>query len=60
MDTSRGLHKTRVNGWRLKPYFSQILEDQADAAQESLDRDKPLGLIAQDHLLHNMFPAFQA
>ncbi len=36
METSRGLHKTRVNGWRLKPYFSQILEDQADATQVSL------------------------
>ena len=22
MDDSEGLHKTRVNGWRLKPYFS--------------------------------------
>ena len=22
MDTSGGLHKTRVNGWRLKAYFS--------------------------------------
>ena len=48
MDASRGLHKTRVNGWRLKPYFSQILEDQAHTAQESLDSNKLLGLIAQD------------
>ena len=30
MDASRALHKARVNGWQLKPYFSQILEDQAD------------------------------
>ena len=46
MDASGGLHKTRVNGWWLKPYFSQVLEDQADAAQENLDSDKPLGLFA--------------
>ena len=46
MDASRGLHKTRVNGWRLKPYFSQILEDQAGTTQESYDNDEPLGLIA--------------
>ena len=26
MDDSGGLHKTRVNGWQLKPYFSQVLE----------------------------------
>ena len=48
MDASGGLHKTRVNGWQLKPYFSQVLKDQADAAQENLDSDKPLGLIVQD------------
>ena len=48
MDAFGGLHKTRVNGWRLKPYFSQVLEDQANVAQENLDSDKPLGLIAQD------------
>ena len=48
MDASRGLHKTRVNGWQLKPYFSQVLEDQEVVAQESLDSNKPLGLIAQD------------
>ena len=32
MDAFGGSHKTRVNGWQLKPYFSHILEDQADAA----------------------------
>ena len=32
MDAFGGLQKTRVNGWQLKPYFSQILEDQVDAA----------------------------
>ena len=31
MDASGELHKTRVNGWRLKPYFSQGMEDQARA-----------------------------
>ena len=31
MDASGELHKTRVNGWRLKPYFSQVMEDQAEA-----------------------------
>ena len=48
MDASEGLHKTRVNGWQLKPYFSQVLLDQADAAQENLDSNEPLGLAAQD------------
>ena len=61
MDASGTLHKTRVNGWRLKPYFSQILEEQADSVQVSLDSDEPLGLSAQDpSLVHSMFPAFQA
>ena len=32
MDAFGALHKARVNGWWLKPYFSQILEDQADTA----------------------------
>ena len=43
MDASGDLHKTRVNGWQLKPYFSQVLEDQADEAQQDLDNDEPLG-----------------
>ena len=48
MDDSKGLHKTRINGWQLKPYFSQILEDQVDAAEQNLDNNEPLGLIFQD------------
>ena len=60
MDASGGLHKTRVNGWQLKPYFSQILEDQADAAQESLDSDEPLGLIAQDPSLAQHVPCISS
>ena len=32
------------------------MEDQADAAQESLDSDKPLGLIAQDPSLAQHVP----
>ena len=56
MDATGELHKTRVNGWRLKPYFSQVLEDQAEAEQVSLDSDKPLGKIAQDPLLAQHVP----
>ena len=56
MDDFECLHKTRVNGWQLKPYLSQILEDQADAAQESLDSDEPFGLIAQDPSLAQHVP----
>ena len=51
MDASGALHKTRVNGWRLKPYFSQILENQADTAQVSFVSKEPLGVIAQDLFL---------
>ena len=57
MDAFGILHKTRVNGWQLKPFFSQVLENQADTAQVSFANDEPLGVIAQDPLLHNMFPA---
>ena len=32
MDASGALHKARVNGWRLKPYFLKILEDQVGTA----------------------------
>ena len=60
MDISGGLHKTRVNGWQLKPYFSQILEDQANGVQESLDSDKPLGLIAQDPSLPQHVPCISS
>ena len=42
------LHKTRVNGWRLKPYFSQGMEDQAGAERVILDSKEPLGVSAQD------------
>ena len=48
MDASRELHKTRVNGWRLKPYFSQVMEDQAKAEQVILNSKEPLGVTAQD------------
>ena len=44
MDASRELHKTRVNGWRLKPYFSQVMEDQAKANQVILNSKEPLGV----------------
>ena len=50
MDASGTVHKTRVNGWRLKPYFSQIMEDPAEAAKVSFNSDEPLGEIAQDPL----------
>ena len=50
MDAIGELHKTRVHGWRLKPYFCEILEDYADMAQVSFDSRQPLGLIAQDLL----------
>ena len=55
-DLSGKVHKTRVNGWQLKPYFSQVLEDQADAAQENLDSNEPLGLIAKDPSLAQHVP----
>ena len=48
MDASRGLHKTRVNGWRLKPYFSHGMEGQAGLEQVILDSKEPLGVSAQD------------
>ena len=48
MDASGELHKTRVNGWRLKPYFSQGMEDQAGAEHVILDNKEPLGVSAQD------------
>ena len=56
MDDSKSLHKTRVNGWQLKTYCSQVLEDQANAVQENLDINKPLGLIAQDPSLAQHVP----
>ena len=60
MDASGGLHKTRVNGWQLKPYFSQVLEDQADEAQDNLDSNEPLGLIAQDPSLAQHVPCISS
>ena len=60
MDTSGNLHKTRVNGWRLKPYFSQIFDEQVDSAQVSLDSNEPLGLIAQDPILAQHVPSISS
>lgn len=54
------IHHTRVNGQRLKPYFSQILEEQVDSAQVSLNNDKPLGLIAQDPFLAQHVPCISS
>ena len=49
MDISGKQHQIRVNGWRLKPYFSQVLDDdQVDWAATSLNSEEPSGLIAQD------------
>ena len=59
-DTSSELHKTRVNGWRLKPYFSQILDNQEKAAQVNLDSDEPLGEIAQDPFLAQHAPYIES
>ena len=30
VDISGKLHQTRVNGWRLKPYFSQVFNEKED------------------------------
>ena len=56
MDASGELHKTRVNGWRLKPYFSQVMEDQVEAEQLILSNKEPLGSIAQDPSLAQHVP----
>ena len=60
MDTSGNLHKTRVNGWRLKPYFSQVFDEQVESAQVSLDSNEPLGLIAQDPFLAQHVPCISS
>ena len=60
MDVSGIVHKKRVNGWRLKPYFSQIMEDQAKTAEVSLNNDKPLGETAQDPLNAQHFPCIES
>ena len=56
MDASGELHKTRVNGWRLKPYFSKVMEDQAKVEQVNLNNKEPLGVIAQDPSLAQHVP----
>ena len=48
MDAFEELHKTGVNGWRLNPYFSQVMEDQAEAEQVILSSKEPLRVTAQD------------
>ena len=60
MDASGDLHKTRINGWQLKPYFLQILEDQVDMAQEDLANEEPLGEIAQDPLNAQHVPCIKS
>ena len=61
MDASSTVHKTRVNGWRLKPYFSQIMEDPTETAVEvSLNKEEPLGEIAQDPLNAQHVPCIES
>ena len=60
MDASGELHKTRVNGWRLKPYFYQVMEDQAEAEQVILNSKEPLGVIAQDPSLAQHVPCISS
>ena len=50
------VHKAGVNGWRLKPYFPQVLDHQMEMAQVSLISRQPLGTIAQDPLLAQHVP----
>ena len=59
-DMEGKMHKTRVNGWRLKPYFSQVFGEQVESAQVSLDNDEPLGLIAQDPVLAQHVPCISS
>ena len=59
-DLSGKVHKTRVNGWRLKPYFSQGMEDQAGAEQVILDSKEPLGVSAQDPSLAPHVPCISS
>ena len=54
MDASGTKHKTRVNGWRLKPYFSQTMENPAKTTQVSLNSKEKL---PKTFLMHSMFPA---
>ena len=60
MDAAGTIHKTRLNGWRLKPYFSQVLEDQAETAEVSLDNEEPLGVISQDPLNAQHVPCIKS
>ena len=60
MDASGTVHKTRVNGWRLKPYFSQIMEDPVETAEVSLNNDEPLGETAQDPLDAQHVPCIES
>ena len=60
MDASGELHKTRVNGWRLKPYFSQVMEDQGEVEQVILNSKEPLGVIAQDPSLAQHVPCISS
>ena len=50
----------KVNGWRLKPYFSQVMEDQVEAKQVNLDNKEPLGVIAQDPSLAQHVPCISS
>ena len=59
MDAFGELHKTRVNGWRLKPYFSQIVEGQVEAEQVILSSKEPLGVSAQDPSLAQHVPCME-
>ena len=53
-----------MNGWRLKPYFSQVFNEQEDLEKDpeevSLDTDEPLGLIAQDPSLAQHVPCISS
>ena len=64
IDASGKLHATRVNGWRLKPYFSQVMEDPMETEKEeeqvSLNHEKPLGVIAQDPLNAQHVPCIES
>ena len=60
IDASGELHKTRVNGWRLKPYFSQVMEEQVEAEQVILDSKEPLGVSAQDPSLAPHVPCISS
>ena len=60
MDASGALHKTKVNGWRLKPYFLQVLEEGGLSTGKPRQCNKPLGLIAQDPSLAQHVPCISS